>query len=74
MTDAQHDALRQVQGFLKEHFEGSLVAVITSPEGSDDKDETKVMWHGGHILARGLALEAADWVKAGGNPDRGTDA
>jgi hypothetical protein len=68
-TQPQLDALERANEIIREHFEASLVAVVTSVEGDDGKEVSVVRWHGGRIQALGLCSEAKDWIFRSGNPE-----
>jgi hypothetical protein len=68
-TEAQVGALDRANEILREHFEASLVAVVTTLEGDEGKEISNVRWAGGRIQALGLCAEANDWILHSGNPD-----
>lgn len=54
MTDAQQNALQQIEDLMREHFDAG-VAVLRAEEETDDLVEnSQVVWHGGFAHAIGL--------------------
>lgn len=62
MTDAQLETLAKVEELLREHFESVLLVLNTRVEEDDNKEVTKVCWHGGSYTALGLAEYAKKYL------------
>lgn len=61
-TPQQQSALESAYQILGEHFDGSLIVVLT--ECGDDKPQeaVRVYWHGGRLQALGMCEDAKDRI------------
>ncbi len=57
-TPAQEEAIEKVYDILREHFEGSVFAVVANSEDSDSEEISTVYFHGGRMQAIGLVTMA----------------
>lgn len=56
ITDAQQNALQQIEDLMREHFDAGIAVLRAEEEEDDLVENTNVVWHGGFAHAVGLLL------------------